>query len=181
MNSDDVIQLIFCVESTEKAATDKWYINEVLKSYFNVGENKISYVYMGGKHNYNNRSTINKINKLTKEYQLTGSGKTYVIYVFDKDQNNQDSRDSQFEKDVKTYCKELGYKLIWFVKTVEEVMWGSKIKKQFKRTKALEFIRKDQIKNIKKKNLEAHDNVNSPCKSNILTVLNGFRQICLER
>ena len=54
MNSDDVIQLIFCVESTGKAATDKWYINEVLKNYFNVKENKVSYIFMGGKHNYNN-------------------------------------------------------------------------------------------------------------------------------
>ena len=177
MNSDDVIQLIFCVESTEKAATDKGYINEVLNYYFNLKENKISYVFMGGKYNYNNQLTINKINKLTKEYKLTGSGKTYVIYVFDKDQNTQDSRDNQFEKDVKKYCKELDYKLIWFVRTVEQVMWGSKIKKPFKRTKALDFIKKDQIKNVKKKNLEAHDNVNSSCKSNILTVLNGFRQI----
>ena len=56
-------------------------------------------------------------------------------------------------------------------------MWGSKIKKQFKKDKALDFIRKNQIKNVKKKNLEAHENVNSSCKSNILTVLNGFRQI----
>lgn len=177
MNSDDVVQLIFCVESTEKAATDKWYISEVLKNYYHIKGNKISYVFMGGKHNYNNRSTINKIDKLTKEYQLTGSGNTYVIYVFDKDQSDLDSADNQFEKDVKMYCKKQGYKLIWFVKTVEEVMWGSKIKKQFKKDKALDFIKKNQIKNVKKKNLEAHDNVNSSCKSNILTVLNGFQQI----
>ena len=66
MNSDDVIQLIFCVESIENAATDKWYIKEVLIYYFNLKENKISYVFMGGKYNYNNQLTINKINKLTK-------------------------------------------------------------------------------------------------------------------
>jgi hypothetical protein len=42
--SDDYIQLIFCVESTEKAATDSKYLTEIIKYYFNMGENKISYV-----------------------------------------------------------------------------------------------------------------------------------------
>ncbi|MDD3085205.1 MAG: hypothetical protein PHU32_04960 [Candidatus ainarchaeum sp.] len=154
MNSDDVIQLIFCVESTEKAATDKWYISEVLKNYYHVKGNKISYVFMGGKHNYNNQLTINKIDKLTKEYQLTGSGNTYVIYVFDKDQNDLDNADNQFEKDVKKYCKKHGYELVWFVKTVEEVMWGSKMKKQLKRTKALDFIKKTRLRMLKRRILK---------------------------
>ena len=48
------MQLIICVETTEKARTDYHYINEVLRQFYDVGENKISYVYLSGKHNYQN-------------------------------------------------------------------------------------------------------------------------------
>lgn len=47
------IQLIFCVETTLKAATDRHYINAILDRFYQVGENKISYVFMQGKYHYN--------------------------------------------------------------------------------------------------------------------------------
>lgn len=175
--SDDYVQLIFCVETTEKAAIDNKYINEVLNHYYNVGENKISYVYMSGKFNYNNPKILKKVNKLKRDYQLTGSGKSYIIYVFDKDLNTANYRDSLFEQDVKNYCKEQNYELIWFVRTVEDVMWGSKVNDKEKTQKALQFIKKHQIEKINKSNLEALSNVNAPHKSNILSVLNKFTQI----
>lgn len=175
--SDDYIQLIFCVESTEKAAIDSKYINEVLKQYYNVGENKISYVYMKGKFNYKHIKTLKKIDKLKREYQVTGSGKSHVIYVFDKDLNAQDHRDSQFEMDVKAYCTDRKHHLIWFVKTVEDVMWGTIVGKKEKKQKALQFIRRHQIEKVKKTNLEALANVNASHKSNILSILNTFDEI----
>ena len=46
------IQLIFVVETTKEAKTDHHYIKEILGKYYTIGNNKISYVYMGGKHNY---------------------------------------------------------------------------------------------------------------------------------
>jgi len=138
--SDDYIQLIFCVESTEKAAIDSKYINQVIHQYYHVGENKISYVYMSGKFNYNHPKTRKKINKFVNDYKVTGNGESTVIYVFDKDLNTEDHRDTQFENDVKKYCKEQKHPLIWFVKTVEDVMWGSKVGKKEKKQKALQFI-----------------------------------------
>jgi len=175
--SDDYIQLIFCVESTEKAAIDSKYINEVLNQYYDVGENKISYVYMSGKFNYNHPKVLKKIDKFKRDYQVTGSGKSNVIYVFDKDLNAQDHRDTQFEIDVKKYCKEQKHQLIWFVKTVEDVMWGSKVSNKEKKQKALQFISRHQIEKVNKTNLKALSNVNAPHKSNILSVLNQFSQI----
>lgn len=154
--SDAYIQLIFCVESTEKAAIDSKYINQVLNQYYNVGENKISYVYMSGKFNYNHPKTLKKISKYIKDYRVTGSGDSYVIYVFDKDLNSLDHRDTQFEIDVKKYCKEQKHQLIWFVKTVEDVMWGMKVSNKEKKQKALQFISRHQIEKVNKKNLEAH-------------------------
>ncbi len=176
MNSD-YIQLIFCIESTEKAAIDSKYINEILSQYYHIGENKISYVYMCGKHNYNHYKVLNKINKLIKDYQVTGSGSSHVIYVFDKDLNTKDYRDTQFETNVKKHCADQNYKLVWFVKTIEDVMWGMKVSRKEKKKKAIQFISKHQIKKVNKRNLEATANVNASHKSNILSVLNTFSQI----
>jgi hypothetical protein len=175
--SDERIQLIFCVESTKKAAIDSKYINEVLKHYYNVGENRISYVFMCGKFNYIKPKTLNEIQQYMKDYQVTGTGKSHVIYVFDKDLNAQDYIDTQFEKAVKKYCQDNKFQLIWFVKTIEDVMWGSTINKKEKSKKALQFISRHQIEKVEKSNLEAHANVNKLHKSNILTVLNKFSQI----
>lgn len=175
--SDDYIQLIFCVETTEKAAIDSKYINEILNYYYNVGENKISYVFMSGKFNFNHPKILKKIEKFKRDYQVTGSGKSYVIYVFDKDSNTVNYRDSRFEQDVKDYCKEQNCELIWFARTIEDVMWGSKVSDKEKIQKSLQFIRRHQIEKVNKSNLEAHSNVNASHKSNIMCVLNKFIQI----
>jgi hypothetical protein len=132
---------------------------------------------MSGKFNYNHSKILKKINKFVNDYKVTGNGESYVIYVFDKDLNTQDHRDTQFENNVKKYCKEQIHQLIWFIKTVEDVMWGSKVGKKEKKQKALQFISRHQIEKIKKVNLEALANVNASHKSNILTVLNKYSQI----
>ena len=41
------IQLILVVETDDNAKTDFHYIQSVLEYYYTVGENKISFVYMG--------------------------------------------------------------------------------------------------------------------------------------
>lgn len=173
----EVIQLIFCVETTENAQTDKKYINEILNKYYNVGENKISYVFMNGKYNYKNDNTLKRIQRYIRDYEIVGSGKSHVIYVCDKDLNTQDPRDNAFVKELKQYCRSNGHKLIWFVKTIEDVMWGKTIKKQSKKKKANQFISLNQIKNVRKNQLSAASNVNAPHKSNVLSVLNQFKPI----
>ncbi len=174
--SDQYFQLIIAIETTEKAAIDKFYIDTVIRKYYNVGLNKISYVYMSGKHNYKHPKTIKQIDNLVKNFNLVGNKtrKSHIVYVFDKDLNTQDPNDIQFENTVTRYSEELGYPIIWFVRTIEEVMWGVKIGKKEKRDKAEQFISRHQIEKINKTNLLAHDNVNATCMSNILTVLNQF-------
>lgn len=175
MESENV-QLIFCVETSKNAKTDVSYINAVLGKYYNVGENKITYVYMNGKYNYNHDDTIKDIENMIKDYQVGGGGESYVIYVCDKDLNTQDPRDNAFVKDLKKYCKANGYKLIWFVKTIEDVMWSEIIKKN-KKKKAEQFLSQNRIDKVKKSHLSAGPNVNAPGKSNILHILNSFKEI----
>ena len=177
--SDAPIQLIFCVESPEKVPVDKIYIDEILNRFYKVGENKISYVFMGGKFKYNQPKTINKIARLIKDYQVTGTGQSYVIYVFDKDRNSQHYPDAQFEQNVIQYCTSNNYLLVWFVQTIEDVMWGERVEKQ-KKQKAIQFIKKRHIESIHKGNLSARSNVNARRRSNILTELNKFPQLKIK-
>jgi hypothetical protein len=132
---------------------------------------------MNGKYNYNHPKTVNRRQKYIKDYQITGNGKSFIIYVFDKDLNVYDYRDAMFEKEVTQYCNEKAFLIIWFVKTIEDVLWGYKIDHKDKKDKALQFIKRNQIQNVKQINLKAHVNVNASHKSNALTVLNKFSQI----
>lgn len=174
--SSPYIQIIFAVETTEKAKTDYFYIREVLNKYFDIGNNKTSFVYMCGKHNYCNVKIAKKIKTLIKEYSIT-SGKSYVVYVCDKDKNMSVPQDSKFIEDLEEYCFINGYELIWFVTTIEEVLWGSKISDKEKITKSKQFVKQKRINDVNRLNLSASSNVNSKKMSNILTVLSNFPEI----
>lgn len=171
------IQLIICVETNKKAATDSRYISGIIKAFYEMGENKLTFVYLGGKFNFNHPKIIKEIKTNIKEYQLTNNGQSFVLYVSDKDRNTADYRDNQYVKNITEFCKENGYELIWFVKTIEDVIWGSKVKNADKVKKSIQFIKTNQIKNVHEKNLSALQNVNSRPKSNVLTVLNHYAQI----
>ena len=64
-----------------------------------------------------------------------------------------------------------------FVKTVEEVFWGERVKQDQKREAAIRFRKRNGIRKVNKTNLLAAANVNSAGKSNILTILNKFKEI----
>ena len=175
MNSK-FIQLIFVVETTKKAKTDYYYIKEILGKYYTIGNNKTSYVYMCGKHNYDKLSVTTEIIKLIREYKVTG-GETIVVYVCDKDKNMSVPQDFEFIRNLEIYCSSNNYKLTWFVTTVEEVMWGNKVPDDEKVTRALQFVTQKGINKVKKSKLSAHSNVNSKGMSNILTNLDTIEEI----
>ncbi|HHT99429.1 MAG TPA: hypothetical protein GXZ79_05040 [Acholeplasma sp.] len=171
------VQFIVCVETDKKAATDSKYISGILKEYFDLGENKLTYVFLGGKFKYNHPTIVKEINTNIKEYQVTNKGQSFIIFISDKDINTADPRDNQYVDDITNYCKDNGYEIVWFVKTIEDVIWGTTISNSDKVKKSVQFIRNKQIKHVSKKNLSAGNNVNSRPKSNILTVFNKYPQI----
>ena len=178
--SEEFIQLIICVETNENAKTDYYYIKSILNKYFSVGANKISFIYMDGKYNYRNGKVLSKIKERINSFKASNSGKSYVIYVFDKDNNYINAQDSNFESVIINYCNDKNYHLVWFVKTIEDVLWGKLVKKQDKLIKAQQFQLKKQIDNVEISKLSAKNNVNARHKSNILTVLNKFTEIKKE-
>lgn len=170
--NDDSAQLIFCVETTAKSQSDQFYIDALLHHYYELEPHKISYVYMGGKHNYRHTHTLRAIHQLKQAFAVTGGQNNHVLYVLDKDHNTTDYRDATFEKTVRRYIHQRDEHLIWFVRTIEDVMHGHILSKKEKKAAALTFLRKNQIHQVKPTHLKASQNVNAPHKSNILTVIN---------
>ncbi len=173
----DFIQLILCVESNEKAKTDRYYINSVLKEHFNVENNKISYVYMDGKYKYKSTKVLKEIAKLKRDFSITNTGESYVIYCCDKDKNMSDPNDWQFVQDLEKYCEDNECKLIWFVKTIEDVMLKKIVCDKDKVKEAIKFTARNLISSVPKSRLSAGKNVNARHKSNIMIVFNEFSQI----
>ena len=119
---------------------------------------------------------MQKLNKEIKDFADFTKGKSYVIHTFDKDRAHAVWQDNNFVKEVTAYCKQNNYYLVWFVKTVEEVFWGEESNK-IKSAKQIRFRKRNGIRKVNKTNLLAAANVNSAGKSNILTILNKFKEI----
>jgi hypothetical protein len=175
MNSEEKnVQLIFVVETTETAKTDTFYIKGVLDEYYNVNNNKITFVYLGGKYNYKKNRPQNDIKKYIKDYKHFSYGDSYVIYVLDKDKGEKSEDDAKYILEIEDYCKDNDYEIIWFVRDIEDVFWGYRVTSRRKKEAAYLFSRQLQIKNVEKRNLSAPNNVNKRPKSNILTILNEY-------
>jgi|SRR5690554_3965990 len=167
-------QIILCIESSGKNSTDDKYIREVINHFYDLGENKLSFVYMNGKFSYQHPDVRKSINKLKKDYKVYAEGESKVIYCFDKDLNYVDHRDNEFVNNVQRYCHTNGYDIVWFIRTIEEVMLGSKVAQKDKAKSALNFIRNNKVYNLNFENISCDNNVNAKRKSNILTILSQY-------
>ena len=65
-------QILFCVESNNKARTDYQYIEETLKRFYKV-DRKIRYraIYLGSKTKYNAKDKVREINKNIIKYEVS--------------------------------------------------------------------------------------------------------------
>ncbi len=160
-------QLIFCVESDNKAKTDWVYIRETINRFFAVGNDiKLSPVYMAGKTNYKKNKVVSEIRKLSRSYP----GESVVIYCIDTDAL-ESNRDRQKEFDaISKYCKDSGYELIWFHRDIEEVYTGSQAEDSSKKALATSFKTKNMISSVETSRLSSK-NANAGKSSNILSVL----------
>lgn len=168
------IQLILCTESDNKNPIDEKYIREIIKRFFILGENKLSFVHLSGKNQYKHVKRQKLIHTLIREYRLTANGESKVIYCMDKDENTVDPRDALFIDEIEKFCTEKSHEVVWFVRSIEEVVWGSTVADNDKAKKVIDFIRRKQVSNLSKSNLSAASNVNRKTRSNILTILNKY-------
>lgn len=164
-------QILFCVESNNKARTDYQYIEETLKRFYKV-DRKIRYraIYLGSKTKYNAKDKVREINKNIKTF----IGETTVIYFIDVDDYDTSYDTKKLYDDIEIYCKKHGYEFVFFHKDVEDVYLGNSVKDKEKVSKVAEFKRKKKIENVDEFMLRM-DYHKRHC-SNILKVLDKYWQ-----
>lgn len=143
------IQLIFCIETNQRADTDFIYINEVIKEFYQLDPHiKISPLYMDGKGNFNTSKIERKISKFKKEYSVANSeSTTYVLYCLDYDKYDSNPEDRAFLINAKQYCdNEEHRRFVWFCRDVEDVFLGKQVDKKQKHSVAVRFQTRKQIK-----------------------------------
>lgn len=164
------IQMIFCLETNKRADTDYIYIREVLDYLYQISNQvKISPIYMGTKTRYQSKNVLHEIRQKTQEYI---HGETKVIYCIDTDQYENTLEHANAYRNIKRFCEERGFELIWFCHDVEEVFVGKKIANSQKVQIAKAFRRNKEIGKLSQARLSEEEP--KPYASNVLRVLDRY-------
>lgn len=164
------IQMIFCLETNKRAGTDYIYIKEILNNLYQMNNHvKISPIYMGTKTKYQSKDILREIRQKTKEYI---HGETKVIYCIDTDEYERVSEDANAFRDIRQFCEEREYELIWFCHDVEEVFVGQSISDSQKVKAAKAFRNNKDIEKLSRERLSEKEP--KSCASNILRVLDLY-------
>lgn len=172
------IQLIICVETSNKDKSDRIYIKETIEHFYNTdrGNVKLSFICMGGKGNYSSKSVRRNIENSIKEYAAgSKNGISAVIYCFDCDNWDRNAVDDQFLIEAKKYCQNQGARFVWFCRDIENVFLGEQIPPDEKTKRAEEFKRKQKVLSIKPTNLMYESNNRYQIgRSNLMAILDVF-------
>lgn len=164
------IQMIFCLETNKRADKDYIYIREVLDYlYQKSNQVKITPIYMGTKTKYQSRDVLREIKQKTREYI---HGETKVIYCIDTDKYEKVLEDANAFRDIRQFCEEREYELIWFCHDVEEVFVGQSVSDSQKVKAAKAFRNNKDIEKLSRERLSEEEP--KSCASNILRVLDQY-------
>lgn len=128
---------LFCVETSKKAKTDYQYIRRMIEFCDTKMDAVYRPIYLDTKTKFNDKGIIQRINKEKKDFV----GKVFVVYCIDLDDYNTETRDREIFKRIEKYCEKNNYKLIYFVRDIEEVFLGKRIEGNKKVKHALKFYR----------------------------------------
>ena len=174
------LQLIFLVETSENDKADNIYIRSVIDKYFLFlndcydGEiNTITYCLKGKQH-YKDKKTLDFIRNKTKMFSSYNEGAvTVAIFFIDTDSTDAEYKKGSFFSNVKDFCEEHNFELVWFCKNVENVFLSKEADQiENKTNEAKLFAIKEGINNIRKNNL-SKDKIELGC-SNIILVLSKY-------
>lgn len=160
------MQLIILCESTSKCQSDYLYLSRILNGVYGIDYFKISPIFLNGIGNFDKKGK--EVEKKIKSYSVYNNDGSYVIVCIDLDDDTPENK-KRNEK-IEAYCKKHHYYLVWFNRTIEEVIYKEKASNSEKKQKAEQFAReniidKDLIGRLKK------NNRNSRCSSNFLVVI----------
>lgn len=162
--------IIVALETNSKEGSDYFYFKSIVNYFYKERGVGISIkpVFMNGKGNYN--KIENKIRNFVKQYD----GKSQVIYFCDIDSSDLNFNQKQMNEEINNYCKEKEYEIIWYNRTVEEVLIGNIVENN-KTQIARNYFIKNEIQNIdiNKLSVKSFDLVTRK-KSNVLYILDKY-------
>lgn len=162
--------ILLCVETNPSAKTDQMYIEKTIKQLYTItNEIKISYEYFDGKDKYNNAKLQKKINGLKR---MSKNCQFVVIYCIDTDKIDMEVKMTEKYKEIKSFCDNKGFDLVWFYRDIEEVYYGHTISKKDKIMEAKKFNNMDGLGKATIQTLCANDLCRY--KSNLLLVLDKY-------
>ncbi len=161
--------IVMCLETNKQAQTDKMYIDKILNQTYKFGNEVTFYpIFMGGKPAYKKRQVVNEI-KLALKQKFD---EKHVVYCIDIDQFEQSAEANKLNSDITQYCKQNGYKLVWFCKTIEDVILHEIVPDKEKVKRATKFKNAEEIEQDILNSLSASSILKQ--KSNILCVFDNI-------
>lgn len=159
-------QLIFVVECANEG-TDKKYIDTIVKNFYDVSSDKLSFVFSGGIGNIVNEKKKKDISRLISNYD----GESIVILCVDTD-SLQAQEYRRLHLIIEKFAVSKHYELVWFCETIEEVIWKSRISRTDKGMKSDEFLRKQST--FKYSEINLRSTVKAKKKSNLLIICDKY-------
>lgn len=165
------MQVIIVLETKNEEGSDYYYCKSIMKRFYKERGTgtKISYEFMNGKGNYEKaeKKVVQRINKY--------DGESKVVFFFDVDESNININQQKINDDIIKFCKKRNYEIVWFNRTVEEVLIGNIVTSN-KTEIAKTYFKKKTINDVCELSLNINTN-NVPIKcSNVLTVLDEYLQ-----
>ena len=161
-------QVILCVETNKQANTDVGYIDAVIKKLYYIDtEIKLQYEYFSGKGGYKDSTVLKKIEKDIKA--LKERSLSEVIYFVDADKYDSNPEDQQLNTDIENFCRQNGYKFVWFCRDIEEVFLHKTVDDSKKKEEVAKFKKGNNLGKATEATLSATSM--SKKKSNMLLIL----------
>lgn len=160
--------VIIALETKNKNGSDFYYLKSILTRFYEERGTGIAikHVFMNGKANYDKIEA--KIKNIRNQYQ----GNSVVVYFCDVDKPELRIDQKQLNNKIINYCKNKNYKLVWFNKTIEDVLIDKLINND-KTNIAYNFYIKDLINNVPLNRLNCGEKPTVK-QSNILTILDEY-------
>ena len=166
---EDEVGILICVESDKKRPVDWLYIESLVKTLFDDDKTVVRRpIYMNSRSNYNS-------NKVQREILLNkkkGYESVIVVYCIDTDQYEVNANQKKELEAIEKYCTANGYELVWFCHDIEEALIGKSISDSEKYSRAVRFVKKDEIKGLDIERLTKDKYQKG--SSNIVKVLSKF-------
>ena len=175
-------QLILCVETNARSATDDIYIKQTINRFYdNEGEKavKLQWVHLDMKSKYKDKEKLKDIRHFI---DMNKEGENVVIYFIDTDLFQIKPEDLDMNMQIERFCADNHYELVWMCRDVEEVYWGQSVSDGKKKVQeAAKFVRNHMIDSVDEKNLDVKcsflgDSYPIKRKSNILRVMSQYLQ-----